>query len=306
MTNAGLSIRLPLIRCWSSFIGKLRVEIAGESLGDSQLVGISMSGDLATGRFIRRHYPDVPIPLCHGVEELQAPLTDIFVPTRNTGRWEAPPSLLQDMHTSCRAGVLLSFGSREDFLEIRTVPPGRFSIYESILEICPSNGNRAGRPDWNAQILHEEPGSLNGATIAEFTLKRGDTETILFVVTSFRMGSRVYPVWHYCRLTIALKRAGLPGLLSDFLLRVEHSSASALPETVYHHCDMVKQAIVNPNYADVVNSTADDSYMSVSIAPNAFLTTTASVLKHVHVAVSSKKILGAETHEGSGGWYPKS
>ncbi|KAF2254238.1 HET-domain-containing protein [Trematosphaeria pertusa] len=296
MTNVGLSIRLPLIRCWSSFIGALNVQIAGES----QLVGISMSGNLTTGRFMRRHYPDVPIPICHGVEEVHAPLTDMFVPTRNTGRWEIPPPLSQDTHTHCRAGVLLSFGPREDFLEIETVPPGRFSTSESILAICPLDAKRADRPDWNAEVLREDAPSFKGATIAELTLKRGKRETILFVMSSFHVDSRVYPILYYCRLTSALKHAPLPRLLRDFLLGVEPSSASPLPETMHHHRDMIRQVIVDPGYADFVNSKADESPMSVSIAPNGFSTTAASILKHVHVAVSSKKILGAEVSEELG------
>jgi len=297
MTNAGLSIRLPLIQCWSSFIGALKVQVDGES----QLVGIPMSGNLATARFMRRHYPDVPIPICHGVEELHAPLTDMFVPTRNSGKWEIPPPLSQDIWTSCRAGVLLSFGSRNDFLDVETLPPGRFSASESILEICPSHTKRAGRPGWKEDVLREEPGGFEGATIADFKLKRGRRETVLFMMSSLHTGSSIHPTWSFCRLTSHFQGRGLPNPLRDILLGIEPSSISASPETMYHHSSTIKLAIADPNFASVVNSQADESYMSVSISQNSFLTTTASMLKHVHVAVSSKKILGGEVSGGSEG-----
>ncbi|RYC56034.1 hypothetical protein CHU98_g10174 [Xylaria longipes] len=61
MTNAGLSMTLPILRCWSShhFIGILQVE----SSEGHKTFGVPMAGDLSSGKVCRTSYPPIPIPL---------------------------------------------------------------------------------------------------------------------------------------------------------------------------------------------------------------------------------------------------
>ncbi len=63
MTNAGLSITLPVLYCWSRhhFIGILQVE---SSKGHKNF-GVAMAGDLSSGKVYRTSYK--PIPLCNEI-----------------------------------------------------------------------------------------------------------------------------------------------------------------------------------------------------------------------------------------------
>jgi len=296
MTNAGLSIRLPLVSCWSSYIGVLQVEALGRE--KEEVIGISMSGSLATGQFARRNYPDVPIHMFPGLMETEAPLTEIFVPLRGEDVWQAegwemaPPSASQG--AQCRAGVLLSFAHRDDFEAISTIPAGRFSAAESIVQICPQearNGGDGGNPQ-------REPDTLKGATIVNFTLNNQETETILFVISSSTVGSFVQPSWHVHHLLNMYDRVSIPEPLRTILADTldNYSEALGIPPSQLEDSEDVKQARLWSEVRDVVdtNSTpmavvhpmGGPSLISVHVASSGFLTTTGSMLKHVHISRS--------------------
>jgi hypothetical protein len=95
MTNAGLSIRLPLIPCWSSYIAALNVQIPGTG----EQVGIAMTADPIGNLFSRGYYPDVPIPLYNGVNEADLESTDMFVLATHAGpARNQPPPLVNHAH----------------------------------------------------------------------------------------------------------------------------------------------------------------------------------------------------------------
>ncbi|KAF5011009.1 hypothetical protein FDECE_2879 [Fusarium decemcellulare] len=263
MTNAGLSIRLPLIRCWSSYIAALNVQIAG----DGEQVGIAMSGDITTGRFTRRYYPDVPIPLCTGINKADLQLTDMFVPARHVGPWTQPSPLVN--YTRCQAGAFLSFGHRDSFMAIETFPPNRFSESDSVLVICPPQDDDTAGTDWVQKFLQVDAG-FAGATLVRFTMPKERIETILFAVTTTESGSSLSPRWHYCNITRSLLSLGVYGLTMEAL-----TSEKAF--------EFIKRTIRDPKYAGTVNQSFEDRSMTVDIAKSEFLTTTASVLKHIHI-----------------------
>ncbi|KAF9780402.1 hypothetical protein IL306_000176 [Fusarium sp. DS 682] len=106
MTNAGLSIHLPLVHCWSSYIAVLNVQITGED----ERIGIAMSGNLTTGRFARCHYPDVPVALCPSIRKIDMDLTAMFVPARSVGEQGSKPmSAANNIH--CQAPVSFPGGT---------------------------------------------------------------------------------------------------------------------------------------------------------------------------------------------------
>ncbi|KAF4458650.1 P-loop containing nucleoside triphosphate hydrolase [Fusarium albosuccineum] len=217
MTNAGLSIRLPLIHCWSSYIAALNVQIAGDA--------------------------------------------------RHVGPWTQSSPLAN--YTRCQAGALLSFGHRDSFMAIETFPPNRFSESDSVLVICPPQDDDAAGTEWVQKFLQVDAG-FAGATLVRFTMPKERIETIVFAVTTTESGSSLSPRWHYCNITRSLLSLGVYGLTMEAL-----GSEKAF--------EFVKRAIRDPQYAGTVNQSFEDRSMTVDIAKSEFLTTTASVLKHIHI-----------------------
>ncbi|KAM5388204.1 hypothetical protein ACJA88_000068 [Fusarium oxysporum] len=196
IANSGLSIRLPLIQCWSSYIAVLNV-----TLGAQSNVGIALQKQALTGVFTRASYPDVPIPLASGMDHRGLPLTDMFIPSRHAGSESTGLSSVTSQ-TQCKAGALLSFGlvgrhsDRYKFTKIQTVPPNRFSQDDSILVICPMEDCQVPGPNWLRRMTQSNVG-FAGATIVEFTMTRGGTEMIVFAVTTIKRDSYLIPQWHY-------------------------------------------------------------------------------------------------------------
>ncbi|KAF5677448.1 hypothetical protein FCIRC_6720 [Fusarium circinatum] len=202
IANSGISIRLPIIQCWSSYIAILNVE-----LGTERNIGIAMQKEALTSVFTRASYPDVPIPLAPGMVYRGSPLTEIFTPVQHADSESMTPSSLTTQ-PQCKTGVLLSFGligrhsDRHQFSGIRTFPPNRFAGHDSILVICPMEHCQEPGPNWLRRMTQTNEG-FAGATIVEFTMAEGGTELIVFAVTTTKMDSYVIPRWHYCRIVDA-------------------------------------------------------------------------------------------------------
>lgn len=282
MTNAGLSIHLPLVACWSSFIAVLEVEAPDCERGG--LMGISMSGrSLAAHQFMRRTCPDVPIPLCAKTEEYAFKLPEILVPLQSmdvwqTGRWGTSRPLPSVERAQCRAGVLLSFGSRDHFERISTKPPGRFSADDSIVYICPQEA----RNDSSDLSPQPQPDAFEGATIVKFLMKWGMTETILFVVSSSAAGSFFQPCWHFCHLPDELSLTGVPEPLRR-ILDETINDGSSLSRVATPRLEQGREIKGTTQSSPVTDHLSESSWTSVQIASSGFLTTAGSMLKHVHV-----------------------
>ncbi|KAG5813948.1 hypothetical protein H9Q74_003093 [Fusarium xylarioides] len=109
IANSGLSIRLPLIQCWSSYIAILNVELrAKNNVGSRSNVGIALQKEALTGVFTRASYPDVPIPLASGMCYKGSPLTEMFTPAQHGDSESTRPSSLT-IKTQCKTAPFKLF-----------------------------------------------------------------------------------------------------------------------------------------------------------------------------------------------------
>lgn len=267
MTNAGLSIRLPMIRCWSSHIIVLNVQIPDTN----EYAGISVSGDLSSHLFSRGSYPDTPIPLYItssyydrlGMSD-DSNLTDMFFPTRQF----VPKSirhLSPRVSNHYKAGALLSFSSRDQFTAIETFPPDRFSESDSILGICPTDDTAVS--DWVRGWTQPDTAFV-GATIVKFSLKHEFGEMVLFAITSEKAGSYLMPQWHCFNLAPFIPRNYIDSLdLAKFASQYSRD---------------LEGLVRSPGHTD--DTSNHSSRISCGIAASGFTTTAASVLKHIHIS----------------------
>ncbi|RKL39440.1 hypothetical protein BFJ72_g6914 [Fusarium proliferatum] len=271
IANSRLSIRLPLIQCWSSYIAVLNAR-----LGGLPYVGIALRKDALTSVFSRASYPDVPIPLVSSIHYPHLPPTDMFTPVRHADSESTrSPSLTN--RTQCKAGALLSFGlagrssARSKFIEIKTFPPNRFSQVDSILVICPADYCQVLGPNWLQRMTRTAAGFI-GATIVEFTISPGMKEMILFAVTTQNKDSYLIPQWHYCELAGFLSESEINGL------RIEN----ALPLEAFQTFEKI---LCDPEYATKINDSNLEGRVSVEQARYGFTTTNASMLMHFELSL---------------------
>ncbi|KAK1757017.1 hypothetical protein QBC47DRAFT_459684 [Echria macrotheca] len=260
LTNAGLAIRLPLLRSCSShnYIGVLGVE----STRDEAPIGIYLSGDRGTSQFARQHYPDVPIPLCRKAGEIWDTATDTSA-------------------MKCRVGCLLTldFDSSDfKFGEPASVPSSRIRYGPSILELC---RQERSDPDWNPYFSDQTADGLRGAAIVDFTVRIGlghRIETILFVASSSTAGNFLESCWRVYYLTNLFDGRGVPNEIKSFM-----EDTTAGTEGV----DLKSTAVIRRCMADTTPSDMGlDSgrWVDVHKATHGFLTTTGSMLMHMHIA----------------------
>ncbi|KAH7213142.1 heterokaryon incompatibility protein-domain-containing protein [Fusarium oxysporum] len=273
IANSGLSIRLPLIQCWSSYIAVLNVTLGGQSH-----VGIALQKQALTGVFTRASYPDVPIPLASGMDYRGLPLTDMFIPARHAGSESTwLPSVTSQ--TQCKAGALLSFGlvgrnsDRYKFSKIQTFPPNRFSQDDSILVICPMEHCQVSGPNWLRRMTQTNTG-FAGATIVECTMTRGRTEMIVFAVTTTKRDSYLIPQWHYCELACFLSESEISGL----------GMGNPLSREAFQTFEKI---LSNLDYATKINDSGPEGLISVQQAESGFITTNSSMLMHFNLCENS-------------------
>ncbi|KAF4415906.1 Vegetative incompatibility HET-E-1 [Fusarium acutatum] len=273
IANSGLSIRLPLIQCWSSYIAILNVRLGGESN-----VGIAVQKEPITDVFTRASYPDVPIPLAPGLGYKGFPLTDMFTPGQHADSESTrPPSLTTKMQ--CKTGALLSFGSlgrqsdRNKFSTIQTFPPNRFSRDNSILVICPMEHRQEPGPNWLRRMT-QTSGGFAGATIVEFTMTQEGTEMIVFAVTTTKRDSYLIPRWHYCELGCFLSKSEISSL----------RMGNPLSQEAFQTFEKI---LNNPDYATDIHDDGPEGLISVQQAACGFTTTNSSMLMHFNLCKNS-------------------
>ncbi|KAF4865674.1 Vegetative incompatibility protein HET-E-1 [Colletotrichum siamense] len=276
-TNAGLSIQLRTLSCWSSYIGIFNVD----TIHKNEDTGVLLSGDPTTGRFIRCPYPGVPIHLCH-TRGLKTHSMDMFVPTNRTGRRviEATPFART---ASAKAGVLLSFDTRDKFVEIKTLPVGSFLGTSSIVDIRfqkPALDRSAcgdAESNWFADTVDTAPDIL-GATLVNLKLSREFqhiTESFLFFIKQPQAGTRRELEWHYCRI---------PHAATDFV-GWSHYAAPQMWQSEHQGIDRrkyVQKALMEPEFADALNFSVAGK-VTVAVAARTSKTVGGTLLKHVHL-----------------------
>lgn len=272
IVNSGLSIRLPLIQCWSSFIAILNVEATGTK-GN---IGVAMRRQSHTGVYTRASHLDVPIPLALKDLQNMRP-TDMYIPVRH----EHPDSMRPRAITrksQCTAGALLSFGvlpnnsARGRFSEIRTFPPERFSHDDSILVICPTEHDQVSGPNWLRRMTQRDSGFL-GATIVEFTTTQGDTEMVLFAVTTRKVDGYLIPRWHYCELPCFLSEPEIHDL----------SMGKSLSQEAFLTFENI---ISDPDFGVERNDNGPEGLLHIQQAEHGFTTTNSSMLIHFDLCLN--------------------
>ena len=274
IANSGLSIRLPLIQCWSPYwcIAVLNVEIAGRANN----VGIALRRQPRTGIYTRASHPDVPIPLAIRDHQGLSP-TDLCIPVRHVDS-ERTWAQAINIGNQCKAGALLSFGllrghsARENFAGIRTFPPERFSHDDSILVISPTRHDQVPGPNW-LQRMTQRNSTFLGATIVEFTTRQGETEMIVFAVTTTNVGSCSIPRWHYCELPCFLSEPEIHDL----------GMGKSLSQEALLTFDNI---ISDPDYGVMRNDNGPEGLMNIQQAEHGFTTTNSSMLMHFNLCLN--------------------
>jgi hypothetical protein len=270
-TNAGLSIRLPILHGWqSTFIGILRVG----SFEAGKIFGLPMSGDLRTGRVCRMSFPCEPIPLCDGVSESQE--FSVFVSgnysQQHSHESSMYPSILgKKMRSHAREEfvVLLTFETQRMIRGIKTHPPDRFNPVQSSITIYSSE--KLSPFQWMNGRGFEN--SCEGVLI-ELELQTGEFKS--FMITStylyrrFREDEdRNVTEWrsHYWQVSPEDASTILSG-----------ESKGSFP--VF---ERARWAMRDPDYAQTLDSQTHQSRVSISIAKDHLLADGGAV-SHMHIS----------------------
>ncbi|KAK1840481.1 hypothetical protein CCHR01_16883 [Colletotrichum chrysophilum] len=178
---------------------------------------------------------------------------DMFLPTNRTGCRviEATPFARTP---AAKAGVLLSFDTRDKFVEVRTLPVGSFFGTSSIVDIrfqksaLNSSACEDAESNWFADTV-DTAANILGATMVNLKLSRefqNTTESYLFFVKQPQAGTRQELEWHYCRI---------PHAAIDFV-GWSHYAAPQMWQLEHQGIDRRKygqKALVEPEFADALN-----------------------------------------------------
>ncbi|KAI0551983.1 heterokaryon incompatibility protein-domain-containing protein [Xylaria curta] len=271
MTNAGLSITLPLLFCYPGdyFIGVLQVE----STDGCKHFGITMSGDLSSGRLFRTAYK--PIALSNNIPTQKQftvfmsgyygrdgfeEKTDLhWMPSYREPREhlerrrrEFLPSLLSQFEWRYSTALLLTFEPYESLLGISTFPEDIFNTEQSILFLT----------TWGNPLTSRDDAS-KGALV-QFQYKCGITDS--FVISLFK----TVELWRFESFWVPLEVA------SDL-------RAGNVTEAV----KQFRRAIRDPEYASTLKP-ANDSHTSLNISDEPIISSHLGVVVHMHVHFTPK------------------
>jgi hypothetical protein len=288
-TNAGLSIRLPILHGWkSSFIGILRVD----SFDTGKTFGLPMSGDLTTGRVCRMPFPPEPIPLCDGVSRSQE--FSVFV----SENYSQQHSFGYSMHSSISAkkestylskesAVLLTFESEGLVRGITTYPPNRFNPVQSSISIHAAEEwwvlNEMGK--WVPGIRFKDFHHTYEGVFIQLELQTGEFESFIIASKYGKSlgdegGVATRWSWHYWRVS---PEDASTILTEDLKEIAQVSPASQVVERIH-------RAIKNPECAQelcpqLLDSQTHQSQVSISIAKDYLrIVNEDIVISHMHLA----------------------
>jgi hypothetical protein len=279
-TNAGLSIQLPILRCWhSGFIGILRVDSFQtgiphiKSPEPGKIFGLPMSGDLKTGRMCRIPYPPEPIPLADGVSGKQE--FSVFV----SENYSQQHSYNSSMHSSISTKkvryhfpetftVLLTFEHKSTVLDIQTCPPDRFKPVQSLISIYPT---MQWDPTGTKFRFIDYERAYEGVLV-QLVLQTGEFESFMIASTyvGFREDEEIDTRWRWHHWRVSPEDAST-------IMSWELEEGSPVVERVH-------RAIKDPNYAQILDSQTRQSRVSISAAKDYSLTLDAGAVSHMHLA----------------------
>ncbi|KAN0112546.1 HET domain containing protein [Hyaloscypha variabilis] len=266
-TNAGLSIRLPILHSWeSSFIGVLRV-----SSGNGKILGLPMSGDLDTGLVYRKQFPPVPIILCDGIPETQE--HDVFVSEnyikQSPHGGSIDSSQYAKNHEEREFAVISTFEEKGMVRETRTFPEDRFDPVRSSISIYLDR--RFVENNWGYKAVltnfghfgdrYEVPrgGHTYEGVLVHLELRTGGSQSFMIAVKWRRLEDdqdRLDTHWKwYCWPILSGQIIPNPNPLIAFVLR----RSSPIVE-LFH------QAMLDPDRTQALSSDKPATQVSISIA----------------------------------------
>lgn len=292
LTNAGLSIRLPVLLGYeSSFIGILNIE----SSTKDKIFGLPMSGDLINGRVCRLPFPPEPIPLCDQISRSQE--FSLFI-TENYSQQHGHEPLMQPAPpTICNRtfDLLLTVGSQLMVRGIETYPPDRFDPVQSTISIYSDEQSLVWeqRNGWQRGIRFISRSNIRStyeAVLIQLELQTGGFESFMVASTcelfSTDEEEQKYEeghwTWHYWRV--------LQEEVSEILM-------GNLKED-YPGVDEIHEAIIHPSYAKFLDtrvSTTQPPRVSISMCKD-YWCSGGRAICHMHIAEfeSSKPAKGEE------------
>ena len=286
LTNAGLSMKLPVLWRGTSFIEILGVE---SYIGHKNF-GVAISGHLGTGRLYRNLYPTGPIPLYDNITNVSE--IEVFISERYS--YQRKPDNDQSKHLlisssvrgfleHCRSAVLPTFDVSKEDLKISTIPPKRFGNSLGYVELervssVDDNGilglfaagdrpitlaNEDNRSEGVLVRLQSRQGTQVSLLIASTFAPREEESSYKERVVCYRYE------WHYCRVP-----------LGDPIELLLSSSLKDSPERL-----RALQAVESPSFAQSIDSAANLSGISVSMAKEQFFVNSVAVC-HIHLCLS--------------------
>lgn len=266
LTNAGLSIRLPILHGWqSSFIGILSVDC----FTTGQIFGLPMSGDLMTGRVCRNPFPPEPIPLCDvvsGSQESSLFVSENYSQQHDHGLLIHPSILMKKRRRTSlnkEFHVLLTFEPQSIVRGIETFPSHRFNPGQSSISIySDQRGDGNQITEWTSNNIYE-------GVLIRLELQTGESESFM-VASIYKMfledenedEDGVSPQWRW------------------HSWRVSPEDAS---EIMSGNLSGARMAIKDLDYAQTLDMRIQHSRLSISMAKNCSVTDNRAVC-HMHLA----------------------
>ena len=122
ITNAGLHIRLPIVRTWSYYIAILSVQRS-----DRCRAGIPLKGSLGNGVLERLSFPNSPVDFSEfGSRE---PEYELYIPITSIGRYT---EYFNPLPNPNQCGMLVFFNNIEHLVNFRSYPARRFNPLTSL------------------------------------------------------------------------------------------------------------------------------------------------------------------------------
>jgi (2Fe-2S) ferredoxin len=279
-TNAGLSIRLPILHGWkSSFIGILRVD----SFETGKIFGLPMSGDLTTGRVCRMPFPFEPIPLCDGVsgsQEFSVFVSENYSQQHGYEYESSVRSLISATEEATGAGkeavVFLTFEPEGLVRGITTYPPNRFHPVQSSISIHVDEEEMGG---WVPRIRFKHLQHTYEGVFIHLELQTGEFKAFMIAsrYEKFLWGEDTPWRWHWHYWRVSSEDAAT-------ILSGELKEGAPVAERVL-------RAIKDPEYAQALDSQAlqsetHQSHVSISIAKDYLRISNEEdiVIAHMHLA----------------------
>lgn len=124
ITNAGLHIRLPIIRTWTYHLAVLSVQHRGRDRA-----GIPLKGSLGNGVLERLPFPESPVDIPQSGS--REPEHELYIPITSTGRYNLT-EYFKHLPNPNPCGILVFFNNIDNLVKFRSYPAQKFDPITSL------------------------------------------------------------------------------------------------------------------------------------------------------------------------------